>query len=388
MKSQLPYAILLLFLIIGVFSWLQRQHPILGGILFFGLGFGYVLQRSRFCFVACFRDPFITGNTSLSRALVIALMVATLAFTFLLRAGFEGDIRPAGWHTFIGGIIFGLGMVLAGGCATGTLTRAGEGHVQQWLVLGAFIAGSLWGAHDFGWWDQVFISRSPLVFLPERLGWTFSLFLQALLLGGVYLGLLQVEKRAFGAILALPAQEGGKRKKPPWTIAWPYWLGGILIALLAAGLLAFWGRPWSITTAFTYWGAWIYLLLGGNPEHWYYFTLPENALALKLNFSLEPRTILNMGIMAGALLSSLGASEFRLRFPRHWTLVMLAIAGGLLMGYGARVGMGCNIGAFFNGIASFSLHGYIFGLGLILGSYVGGRLLLLSIERLESLRNT
>ncbi|SMB93520.1 hypothetical protein SAMN00808754_0869 [Thermanaeromonas toyohensis ToBE] len=380
-KSQLPQALIFLALALGLTAWLRSQDILLAGTWLFGLSLGYVLQRSRFCFVACFRDPWITGNTSLSRALVLSLMIATLAFALAsLYLDRPGEVYPVGWHMLLGGFIFGIGMVLAGGCATGTLTRAGEGHVLQWLVLIAFILGSLWGAHDFGWWHKVFIKEAPLIFFPDWAGWFWALFLQIVFLGGIYLGLLRLERRAFpGTLSTSSIQIKGLEevsKQPFWSRAWPYWVGGVLIALLDAGLLVFRGSPWGITTAFTYWGAKIYRLLGGAPESWYYFMLPENALALKTPFFREPRTILNLGIIAGSLLSALFASEFRARFPRSFQGATWSLAGGLLMGYGARVGMGCNIGSFFNGIASLSLHGFVFGLGLVLGAYLGIHLLL------------
>ncbi|MCG0278708.1 MAG: YeeE/YedE family protein [Thermanaeromonas sp.] len=380
-KSQLPQALTFLLLALGLAAYFTSQDILLAGTWMFGLGLGYVLQRSRFCFVACFRDPWITGNTSLSRALVLSLIIATLAFTLAsLYLDRPGEVYPVGWHMLLGGFIFGTGMVLAGGCATGTLTRAGEGHVLQWLVLIAFIGGSLWGAHDFGWWHEVLIKKAPLIFFPERVGWFGALLLQIVFLASIYLALLFIERRVFPGYpdSSCAGVNGLKEmgKQPFWTRAWPYWVGGVLIALLDAGLLAFRGSPWGITTAFTYWGAKIYRLLGGSPESWYYFTLPENALALGKPFFLETRTVLDLGIIGGSLLSALLASEFRIRFPRSLRGTIWSLAGGLLMGYGARLGMGCNIGSFFNGIASLSLHGFIFGLGLILGSYLGVHLLL------------
>lgn len=380
-KSQVPQALTFSLLALGLAAYFTSQDILLAGTWLFGLGLGYVLQRSRFCFVACFRDPWITGNTSLSRALVLSLITATLAFTLAsLYLDRPGEVYPVGWHMLLGGFIFGTGMVLAGGCATGTLTRAGEGHVLQWMVLITFVAGSLWGAHDFGWWHKVFIEKAPLIFFPDWLGLFWTLFFQTVFLGSIYLVLFLLERRAFqgtpgASYIQINGLEEGS-KQPFWSRAWPYWVGGVLIALLDAGLLVFRGSPWGITTAFTYWGAKIYRLLGGSPESWYYFTLPENALALKTPLFREPRTVLDLGIIAGSLLSALFASEFRVRFPRSFQGAAWSMAGGLLMGYGARLGMGCNIGSFFNGIASLSLHGFIFGLGLVFGAYLGVHLLL------------
>ncbi|OIQ57007.1 putative inner membrane protein [Moorella thermoacetica] len=95
--------------------------------------------------------------------------------------------------------------------------------------------------------------------------------------------------------------------------------------------------------------------LTGHPSGWYYFSLPDHTRALGFGSLAEPGTILNLGIIWGAGLAALAASEFRLHLPRRWQVVPAALAGGIMMGYSARIAMGYNIGVFFNGIASLSL---------------------------------
>ncbi|MDN5326747.1 MAG: uncharacterized protein PWP41_1443 [Moorella sp. (in: firmicutes)] len=376
-KSQEPYALVLALAAAAIFWRLQGQGIGLGTMWLFGLALGYILQRSRFCFVACFRDPFITGNTSLSRAVVLALAVATAGMALLaLAGGSPVEVYPAGWHNLAGGLLFGTGMVLAGGCASGTLMRAGEGHLLQWLALAAFIMGSLWGAHDFGWWQQVSLSCSPVLFLPRLVGWGPALVLQLLILGLIYHGLWRMEKQAFPDFSPPGKGRYAFKLRHLWSRPWPYWAGGVVLAVLDVALAWCTGRPWGITTAFSYWGAWLWQAFTGHPPGWYYYSLPDHTRALGLGFLAEPWTILNLGTIWGAGLSALAASEFRLHLPRRWQVVPAALAGGIMMGYGARIAMGCNIGAFFNGIASLSLHGWLFGLGLAGGAYLGGKLLL------------
>jgi uncharacterized membrane protein YedE/YeeE len=78
----------------------------------------------------------------------------------------------------------------------------------------------------------------------------------------------------------------------------------------------------------------------------------------------------------GAFLASLLATEFRIRKIKFRKQVIGAILGGLLMGYGARMANGCNIGAFYGGIASLSLSGWVFGIFLFVGSVVGSIILI------------
>lgn len=190
--NQIFIGVGLLIAIIGV-GFLIEKHQ-LKSSLFWGLGVaaGFILQRSRFCFTASLRDPVLTGSTSLTRAVVIAITIATAGFAIIQYtemtrgASIPGNIYPVGLHTVIGATLFGIGMVIAGGCASGTLMRVGEGFIMQMLTLIFFIIGSLWGAKDFGWWEINFMPKKG-IFLPEVLGWPFALALQFTLLLAIFI---------------------------------------------------------------------------------------------------------------------------------------------------------------------------------------------------------
>lgn len=171
---------------------LYRQRPLLSVIWFFGLGFGITLQKSRFCFAAAARDPLLTGSTSLARGVIIALATTSFGFAALQYsaqlkgASLPGYILPVSPAVAIGALMFGFGMVIAGACASGTLMRIGEGYVMQWLVLVGFLIGTLWGAHDFAWWNRTLIAGFPAVHLPTLLGWPVGLAVHFGLLLGLY----------------------------------------------------------------------------------------------------------------------------------------------------------------------------------------------------------
>jgi uncharacterized membrane protein YedE/YeeE len=191
-KNQLPAALVVLALIIGFAALLGGMAPGLAVAWIFGIGFGVVLQKSRFCFTAAFRDPVLTGGTSLSKAVLLAIGIALIGFAaiqfFITQGGkgIPGAVNPAGIHVAIGATMFGIGAVISGGCASGTLMRVGEGFMMQWLSLVFFVVGSLWGARDFGWWTQAVISASPKIHLPSVLGWPMALVLQLAVLVGLY----------------------------------------------------------------------------------------------------------------------------------------------------------------------------------------------------------
>ncbi|MEW6031728.1 MAG: YeeE/YedE thiosulfate transporter family protein [Bacillota bacterium] len=200
-KSQVAYGLLAIAACAAVGIFLGGLSVPLGLKWIFGLAFGFVLQRSRFCFTASLRDPVLTGSTSLTRAVIIAFIVATIGFSaiqigpYLAGEAVPGNISPVGIHTAIGAAMFGIGMVIAGGCASGTLMRMGEGFMLQWLVIVFFVAGSLLGAYQYGWWQTTFIASSPKVFLPNVLGYPLAFFGQLVLLGLLYVLALRWEYR-------------------------------------------------------------------------------------------------------------------------------------------------------------------------------------------------
>jgi uncharacterized membrane protein YedE/YeeE len=193
--SQLPYAIAFLAVIIIVAFILNGRDNGTAWLFITGLAFGYILQRSRFCFTASMRDPYLTGGTTLTRAVLIAFAITTIGFTAIKYGYFKNGLAipgmsyvvPISLATVAGAFLFGVGMVIAGGCASGTLMRVGEGFQMQVLSLIFFIIGSLWGAHDFGWWKYNFISKGKAIFLPDVFGWFGAVFLQLIIILLLYI---------------------------------------------------------------------------------------------------------------------------------------------------------------------------------------------------------
>jgi uncharacterized membrane protein YedE/YeeE len=179
----------------------------------FGIAFGFVLQKSRFCFTASLRDPALTGSTSLTRAVIVAFAIATVGFgavqfgAHLKGTPIPGYIFPVGIHTAIGALMFGIGMVISGGCASGTLMRVGEGFMQQWISIVFFVIGSVWAAKDFGWWTDNVINKFSIsdginknaVHLPNVFGWAGAFFGQLILLAVLFITAEWFEYRKLNA---------------------------------------------------------------------------------------------------------------------------------------------------------------------------------------------
>lgn len=204
-KSQLGLTAAALVVVAAVGFYLAHIKVLLAIIWFLGIALGVVLQKSRFCFTASLRDPLLTGSTSVTRATIIAFAVATvgfaaLQFTNLLKGGpIIGNISPVGLHTAIGAFIFGIGAVISGGCASGTLMRMGEGFVMQWISIITFVLGSAFGAIHFGWWNDHFFKLSPKIYLPEIFGWAGGFFGQLAIMAGLYVFLTWYEYRKIKA---------------------------------------------------------------------------------------------------------------------------------------------------------------------------------------------
>ncbi len=181
--------------------YLATRDPMLSLFLLIGLSFGVILQRARFCFTASLRDPYLTGGTSLTKAVLIAFAITSIGFVAIQYGAYirglpiPGFISPISLATVIGAFVFGIGMVIAGGCASGTLMRVGEGFIMLMLVAIFFVIGSLVGAYDYGWWKLHFIQDAPRVHLPDVFGWVGAITLQLLLIGALYILADKWEKR-------------------------------------------------------------------------------------------------------------------------------------------------------------------------------------------------
>ncbi|NLI89133.1 MAG: YeeE/YedE family protein [Epulopiscium sp.] len=150
-RFQLGYGIILVFTVLLVSILLWEDYYIYSISLSAGMVIGIILRYSRLCFASAFREPYVTGNTSVMRAVILGLIVSTIGFGIIqLRHNpilgdydkIPGIVMPVGLNVIIGGFIFGIGMVIAGGCVTGLLMRIGEGHSIFLLVIIGFLLGN------------------------------------------------------------------------------------------------------------------------------------------------------------------------------------------------------------------------------------------------------
>jgi hypothetical protein len=178
-KVQPACGALMLAVLIGTGAvYHQLGHGRLTAFLFFGIALGIILQRSRFCLVHAFREPFMSGESEHARGAALALILSTIGFAILKAMDLKDAtewVFPSFWYGSVsGGIVFGAGMVLAGGCGAGSIWRAGEGHVKLWLAVLFFAIGASFTRLALVRTDLINNLGSP-VFLPNLVGWTSAL---------------------------------------------------------------------------------------------------------------------------------------------------------------------------------------------------------------------
>jgi uncharacterized protein len=367
---------------------------LLGVFWLFGLAFGFVLQRSRFCFASAFRDLFLLGEARVMKGIIAGLAVATAGFAVLMarlvpEVGFGSlppgaTVLPLGIHTLLGGILFGIGMVLAGGCTSGSLYRAGEGYVGSMVALVGIMLGLEISSYTWNWWWEVQISGAPLVWLPEQLGYLGGTLLT---FSGLLLLFLAVSWWESRASIMLPVKReegralstfGEQLRALGQTIfvkSWPVVVGGVALGILNVFLYTY-RHPWGVVAGLGIWADKVASAIGlGAGELMGRSSLAGCAFEPDTASALGHMPVLNLGVVAGAFIAASLASEFKLRVPRRPLRYVQSIGGGVLMGYGAGLALGCTVGAFFSAIPSLALNGWVFAGALAIGAYLGVKIL-------------
>ena len=204
--SRQPWvgALLLVLLLATPAVYSRAGYVAQGVFLLFGVAFGVIFQRSRFCLVRAFREPFMTGDAEHTRAAALALTISTLGFAILkftdLKDKSEWVFPDAGAGALAGGLAFGVGMTLAGGCGAGSIWRAGEGQVKLWAAIACFALGvslTRLAAAQTGLLQQL----GAAVFLPSAIGWGGAIGLVVLVMAAWALGATwNEETRRFSAL--------------------------------------------------------------------------------------------------------------------------------------------------------------------------------------------
>jgi uncharacterized membrane protein YedE/YeeE len=359
-------------LAIGAGFILQETTWRLAALWLVGAGLGFALYHAAFGFTGAYRVLFTQGRSASVRAQMLMLAVAVLIFFPLIDAGsvfgnpVRGFVFPAGVEVAIGAFLFGIGMQLGGGCASGALYTAGGGNTRMLITLVFFIVGMTIGAYDVERWED--LPALPPISLPQTLGLWPALLLNLGIFALIAWLVARREKRLHGGVEPIFRRSGASFLTGPWPFGW----AALALALLNVGTLILAGRPWGITQAFATWGSLVAEQSGlADPVFWTYWDEPTRVGLLHRSPLLDATTLMNVGLMLGALL----AAGLAGRFAPVWRIgirpLAAAIIGGLILGYGARMAFGCNISAYFSGVASGSVHGWLWIAAALPGNYLG-----------------
>jgi hypothetical protein len=323
-----------------------------------GFGLGVAFLKAEFSYTASWRRFLTRGEAGglLGGLIVIAIAAIVIVPVAALSPKFGGAIAPLGVSLVVGAFTFGIGMQLANGCGSGTLYTVGGGSGRMLIALLFFIIGCVFGSLSLP--SFMALGGIDPILASDYLGpW-----------GGLAATLSSLALVA--AIIAAVARKRGAHIVPPRN----YLIGGVTIGLLSIAVFAASGHPWSVTFGFTVWGAKAATALGLDLSHAPFWQWAGPKHALQGSVLSDTSSLVDFGMLFGAMSAAAASKPFaRASWPPVKSLLAAAV-GGLLMGWGARLGFGCNIGAFVGGVASGSLHGWVWFAAALPGCVVGIKL--------------
>lgn len=340
-----------------------------------GLSFGFVFQKSRFCTVAAIRDIFLLQNFTLAKNVLLYLGLATSSVAILYQVSLFSNLQimlklePVGILTVIGAFMFGVGMVVAGGCASGVLVRMGEGLIMQWYAFFGLLLGLLLASWLYPLYADVNLGVQQL-FIPDFLGLWGAWLFQILVICFLYWLFLWVEQRnGYYNLVNGPADTPKQRKNKLDLLLtpWPYRQGAIVLVILST-LVVLWNKVWGITSGLTHLFAGLTNVLLVDISQWQFFIERNREGEVFLQHPLVPLVI---ATVCGSFMAALLGNEFRIRKTANYRFITSALIGGLLMGIGARLANGCNVSSVMSGIPMMSVHGWTFLCFMTLGVLLG-----------------
>jgi uncharacterized membrane protein YedE/YeeE len=330
---------------------------------------GLTLYQGAFGFSAGYRALLREGRGGQVRGQLLLLAALIALFTPALAAGsvfglpVRGFVFPIGVELIAGAFLFGVGMQIAGGCASGTLYTVGGGSTRMMVVLISIAVGATAAAASYPSWSGG--PQLQAISLTESLGVFGALALQGAVIAGLWLAVRRIEQRRG---TATPLFGGGSFLRGGWS----YGAAALVLAGLAFATLVLSGRPWGLTQAFFVWGSRAVDVVGlDDPFFWSFWEQPTRVEALSRPFWSDVFSVMNVGIILGAMLAAGLAGKFKPTWRIGFGALVSAVLGGLMLGYGAVLATGCNVAAFLSGVASGSLHGWAWIAAALPGTALG-----------------
>jgi uncharacterized membrane protein YedE/YeeE len=328
------------------------------GLLFLvGIGYGAVLAGVSFGFTTGWRvwirerDPtgFLAQFLAIGLAMVVSIpLIAT-------SPELSGAVAPVSVSVVIGAFVFGLAMQIADGCGSGTLYKAGLGNAFALTVLPGFIFGSFFGAAHLDRW--LALGALPPIALQDHLGPAGAIALQLAIFAS--LGTWMWRQR--------------RSTQTRWRGRGVY-VGAVLLAVFAVLNLVIAGQPWGIVYGLGLWGAKVASALGMDLGANAFWGRAAQQAHIHTSVLTDVTSITNFGLLAGAMIAAtLRGTACPPPEAQRTSQWVAAIVAGIALGYSSRLAFGCNVGAYFSGISTGSLHGWIWFAAAFAGSLIGVR---------------
>ncbi|PRO67097.1 YeeE/YedE family protein [Alkalicoccus urumqiensis] len=371
------YGWLLAFAAASVFVlWMSYTTSGWQFVVLFVLGFliGFTLFHTRYGFSSVYTQILEDGNTQMLRGHMQKLIIAVTLFALILstQTGLfgvrpEGAVSPVSFGVVIGAFLFGFGMNIGSNMGPAAMKTKEGGRTALLFTVTGFLTGATIGGAHYALWNVSLPHMSPISLAEDTpLGYIGAWLLQTGIFAAVILGsYLYKKKRRPPALPPMPRGTGFREVLFHW---WPIWVGATVFAVLNAAVLLVQGSPWKLTAAFTLWGSKISDAVGFDPASWRYWGDQAAVTDLTNSIFTSSLSVLNFGVVAGTLVTMALAGLMRFSGITLLNAVM-TLAGGLLMGYGAAISFGANVGAYFSGLASMSLHAWVWTLFAVLGVY-------------------
>ncbi|MBB5171886.1 YeeE/YedE family protein [Texcoconibacillus texcoconensis] len=338
----------------------------------FGLIYGFLLQKADFCFVASVRDFVSVKDSRIGKGVLVLMATALIGWGLALSTGLASLDQvwsvPIGATNLIGGILFGIGMTIAGSCASGALYRSGMGYIHFWIVIAAMIAGNLLFAYIYDpWGREGFVE--PLTFTEDgfslySLGLPFMALPLLIVAVMVLISIKQFGVKGFlqGVKNSLTNWEENPFKQQHWDVRFVAFLIGVTATIQFITLSSI-----SVTGPETRIGGVIVSSIFGENVVFNNVYL-NNMFASYPTVGIGPEETLVLFMIVGAFISSLLSKSFKIRLPKAKRLPS-AIGGGLLMGVASRIAPGCNVANVVAGVGGLSVASFIVLIGMAIGVF-------------------
>lgn len=356
-------------LLILILMYLGSHHGLSILIILLGAMLGLAFHHAEFGFTGAYRSMMESGNMRLVHAQLLLLALTTLLFApFLASGSFNGQsiigaVAPVSSGVAVGAFLFGIGMQLAGGCGSGTLCGFGSGNTRLLFTVITFCFGGWLATLHATWWEAMPEWDAPT--LGEMFGWPQAVVLQLAVLGTLWRA-----TKCWGRKQESPTPQSFAVLRGPW----PLFATMLLVALLNLGVLIETGHPWSVTWAFTLWGAKMAAALGWDAQSSLFWNTDYRLDMLHNSVFTDETSVMDMAIILGSVIAAALSNKLKPNFRVLPLPLLAALLGGLLMGYGSRIAYGCNIGAFLSGVSSTSLHGWLWIVAALPGNWMGIKL--------------